>query len=145
MRGVIGSCSNGNDSSVFSVSASVEDIQSQRIAGLEAALQAEREANTHIATQLWHLKSENEREIFSRAIQSVPSTPRVVEPPREVARNAEWAELVQQLHQSRAEALHFKNEYDKFVVSYENLGGNLTRASERVEKMMQVRAVWSDF
>jgi hypothetical protein len=118
--------------------ASVTDIQSRRIADLEAALQAERDSNTHFARQLWHMQNKCERDAFEHILRSVPSTPRVVETPRDIARDVEKADILQQLHQARAEALHFKSEYDKFVVSYEHLGENLTRASERVEKMMQV-------
>jgi hypothetical protein len=69
---------------------------------------------------------------------SFAETPRVVETPRDVARDAERAEVLQQLHQARAEALHFKSEYDKFLVSYETLGESLTRTSEHVGKAMQI-------
>ena len=133
-----GGSSSSSSSSANLNSASVADIQTQRIADLESALHAERTSNLHTMREHLHLKTATERETFARALRSAPSTPRVVETPRDVARDAERADVLQQLHQARAEALHFKSEYNKFVVSYETLGLNLTRASERVERAMQV-------
>ena len=87
-----------------------------------------------------HHQQENDRDAVDRALRSVPSTPRVVETPRDVSREVEQKELLQQLQQARAESQHFRSEYEKFVVSYEVLGGNLTSASARLEAMMQVGA-----
>lgn len=90
--------------------ANIVDIQAQRIIDLETALQAERDAHLHSARQHWQLKSESDRVAFERAVQSVCSTPRVVEVARDVSRDLEKHELMQQLHQAREEAQHFRSE-----------------------------------
>ncbi len=114
--------SSSSSSSANLNSASVADIQTQRIADLESALHAERTSNLHTMREHLHLKTATERETFARALRSAPSTPRVAETPRDVARDAERADVLQQLNQARAEALHFKSEYNKFSVSYETWG-----------------------
>lgn len=119
---------------------SIVDIQARRILDLEAALQAERDAQIRITRQYLHDQNENDRGAMERALRSVPSTPRVVETPRDVSRDMEQKELLQQLQQARAESKHFRSEYEKFVASYEALGSNLTSASARLEAMMQVGA-----
>lgn len=119
---------------------SIVDIQARRILDLEAALQAERDAQIRITRQYLHEQHENDRGAMERALRSVPSTPRVVETPRDVSRDVEQKELLQQLQQARAESKHFRSEYEKFVASYEALGSNLTSASARLEAMMQVGA-----
>ena len=93
-----------------SAATSITDIQSQRIIDLESALQAERDAHLQMTQQYWHLKNETERDAFERATQSVPSTPRVVETPRNVSNNEEKEDLQQQLQQARAESQHFRSE-----------------------------------
>jgi hypothetical protein len=117
---------------------SIVDIQARRILDLEAALQAERDAQVRITRQYLHQQHESERGAMERALRSVPSTPRVVETPRDASRDMEQKELLQQLQQARAESQHFRSEYEKFVASYEALGSNLTSASARIETMMQV-------
>jgi hypothetical protein len=102
--------SNTNSSNDNTAATNITDIQSQRIIDLESALQAERDAHLHMTRQYWHLKNETEREAFERATQSVPSTPRVIETPRDVSRDVEKEEQLQQLQQARAESLHFKSE-----------------------------------
>jgi hypothetical protein len=119
---------------------STVDIQARRILDLEAALQAERDAQIRITRQCLHQQHENERDAMERALRSVPSTPRIVEAPRNVSHDMEQKELLRQLHQARAESNHFRSEYEKFVASYEALGSNLTSASARLEAMMQVGA-----
>jgi hypothetical protein len=72
---------------------------------------------------------------------SVTSTPRVVETPREVARDLEMQDLVLQLQQARADALYWRSELEKFLQSYERLSGSMTRAAARLEERMQAQAL----
>ena len=102
--------SNTNANNSAEPAANIIDIQSQRIIDLETALQAERDAHLHSARRHWQLKSESDREAFERAVQSVSSTPRVVEVSRDVSRDLEKNELMQQLLQAREESRHFRSE-----------------------------------
>jgi hypothetical protein len=84
---------NGNGSSKTD-STSITEIQSQRIIELESALQAEREAHLQSTREHWHLKNASDRDAFERAMLSVPSTPRVVEVPRDLKWDMEKEELL---------------------------------------------------